>query len=198
MRRLAFCCALALAAAVGPLTGLRPASASVALQLSLEDLVRASRYVVVATAGERYSVWEDLAGGRRMVTYTRLSVERSIVGQPGREVWVRTLGGTIGSIGQYVSGEARLPTGSRSLLFLSEAAGTLVVAALGQGQYPVVTTPAELGGVPRLRASSDRPELVVRKGLSPHLGAAAILSGAALDDAARAIEQAKRTVDDAK
>jgi hypothetical protein len=197
MRRLVFCCALALAAAIAPLIAPAPASASVAVRLSLDDLVRASRYVVVATAGERYSVWEDLAGGRRMVTYTRLSIDRSIVGQPSRDVWVRTLGGTIGSIGQYVSGEARLPAGSRSLLFLSEAAGTLVVAALGQGQYPIMP-PTKLGDVPRLRPSADRPELVVPKGLAPHVGAAAVLSGATVDDAARVIERAKRTLDGAK
>lgn len=197
MRRLAFCCALALAATVTPLVAPVPASASVAVQLSLDDLVRASRYVVVATAGERYSVWEELAGGRRMVTYTRLSIDRSIVGQPSRDVWVRTLGGTIGSIGQYVSGEARLPAGSRSLLFLSEAAGTLVVTALGQGQYPIMP-PTKVDDVPRLRPSSDRPELVVPKGLVPHVGAAAVLSGATVDDAARFIERAKRTLDGAK
>jgi hypothetical protein len=196
MRRFAFRCALMLALGLAPLVASAPATASIAVQLSLKDLVRASRYVVVATAGERYSVWEDIAGSRRMVTYTRLSVERSVVGQPNSEVWVRTLGGTIGSIGQYVSGEARLQTGSRSLLFLSEATGTLIVAALGQGQY-LVTPPTKLDGVPRLRKSFDRPGLVARKG-EGRVGAEAVLSGLTIDDAVRAIEQAKRSVDEAK
>ena len=48
------------------------------------------------------------AKGRRIVTYTRLRIDRMVDGNPQAEVWVRTLGGHVGDIGQHVDGEAVL------------------------------------------------------------------------------------------
>src|SRR5688572_23209766 len=112
-RALALSLALALPAGItlcpgAPLSGARPAAAAVSVLVSLESLTSASTMVVVATAGEKYSVWEDWPSGRRIVTYTKLSVERAVVGSPGTEIWVRTLGGAVGSIAQTVSGEAQI------------------------------------------------------------------------------------------
>jgi hypothetical protein len=186
---------LSAVAIAGPsLEGPREARASVSVRLSLEQLVSASRYVVVAVPEEHRSVWEDLAGGRRIVTYTKLRVERAVVGAPEQEVWVRTLGGVVDKIGQYVAGEAALRTGERSVLFLADVPGALVVTGLGQGHYPL-TLPKD-GPVVRLRASAERPALVPRPG--PTIGAAEVLVGASLDDAIAAIVRAKKAQDGGK
>ena len=95
--------------------------------LTLEELLDRSTYVVVGTAGERHSVWEDLSAGRRIVTYTKITVERAVSGAPDKELWVRTLGGVVDKIGQAVPGEVQLTAGARSLLFLAQVNGVVVV-----------------------------------------------------------------------
>jgi hypothetical protein len=161
------------------------AEASVSLLLSLDELCAASTHVVVATAGERRSVWEDLPSGRRIVTYTRLAVERSVAGAPVKEVWVRSLGGVVGRLGQSVAGEAQMPAGSRALLFLSEARGVVVVAGRAQGHFPVKI---DADGAVRLAPSADAGMLVPRRG--PTISARERLVGRTLDDAASEVTTA--------
>jgi hypothetical protein len=160
----------------------RGADATTARLVTLEELVGYSTYVVVGRAGERHAIWEEMPGGRRIVTYTRVFVERAIVGAPGTELWVRTLGGVVDKIGQSVAGEAQLATGSRSMLFLAKAPLAVVVAGMAQGHFPVVTDDK---GVPRLATSPDTALLVARPG--PTISARERLLGATVDDAASAV-----------
>jgi hypothetical protein len=104
------------ARSVGP----RSAEAAISVVVSVSELVQTSTHVVVAKAVEQKSMWEDTPSGRRIVTYTRVDVERSVIGDAGSSVWVRTLGGAVGSTGQWVSGEAVIAPNSRSLLFLPD------------------------------------------------------------------------------
>jgi hypothetical protein len=132
-----------------PLEGPRIAAASVSIAISLEQLVTGSAAVVVATAAEQRSQWEDLGGARRIVTYTHLTIDRTVAGEPGKEVWVRTLGGAVGKIGQLVPGGARIAIGSQALLFLAKARdGALEVTGMAQGHYPLVAGGAAPGGGP--------------------------------------------------
>ncbi len=169
------------------------ADAHTARILSLEELLAFSTHVVVGTAGEKHSVWEDLPSGRRIVTYTRLTVERVVTGKPGPELWVRTLGGAVGSIGQAVPGEAQLLYGSRSLLFLAEVNGVVVVAAMAQGHYPIVTDDK---GTSRVSASPETGMLVARPG--PVLSARERLVGATVDEAATLVKQTRKALDEKK
>jgi len=169
------------------------AEASVARLLSLDELVAGSTYVVVATAGERRSVWEDMPSGKRIVTYTRLTVERAVVGAPAAEIWVRTLGGVVGKIGQSVAGEARIAGGSRSLLFLAQANGVVVVTAMAQGHYPIVSDDK---GVARVSPSPDPGLLVKRPG--PTLSAHEQIVGGTLDAAVALVQQARKAHDGQK
>jgi hypothetical protein len=71
-------------------------------------------------------------------------VVRSVVAsgqRAGDDVWIRTLGGVVGNVGQQVDGEAVLRVGQTSLLFLSAHAQSVVVTARGQGQFAIVPTP---------------------------------------------------------
>jgi hypothetical protein len=169
------------------------AEAHTARLLTLEELTGISTFVVVATAGEHRSVWEDLPSGRRIVTYTRLAVERIIAGAPGTELWVRTLGGAVDKIGQAVPGEAQLRPGSRAMLFLAQVTGAVVVAAMAQGHYPVV---ADDKGTPRLTPSPETGMLIPRPG--PVIFARERLVGSTVDEAAAMVKQTRKALDEKK
>jgi hypothetical protein len=120
---------------------LRDASALTAIELTVGELLNASSSVVSATGAESVCVWEDTDGARahRIVTYTRVVVDRVLDGQePGAAVWVRTLGGHVGTIAQSVDGEAVLAAGQRHLLFLDRRSdGTHRVVGMSQGLFPL-------------------------------------------------------------
>lgn len=113
-------------------------------RLSLEELAQRAELVVLATPGERGSFWV----GGRIYTRTRVAVEEVWVGEAeaGRGVSVLTLGGVVGTIGQRVDGEARLPPGKRSVLFLVRDAKLEGYRVLGmeQGEW-LVPAPASDG-----------------------------------------------------
>jgi hypothetical protein len=113
--------------------------------IPLGALVNMSEWVVVASVQSAQSQYVTIGGSRRMVTDTILSVDQAIT--PNRSsgnvetaaVTVRTLGGTIGELAQYVPGEAILALGTKQLLFLDEGRdGLLRVSAMAQGQYPLL------------------------------------------------------------
>jgi len=179
------------AAIVSPHTsslGPPPAEAAVSLLVTLDELVQSSSYVVVGTAAEHHSAWEETSSGRRIVTYTRIDVERSIAGEPGSSIWVRTLGGTVENIGQYVSGEAQLTPGSRSMLFLHKEGPLVVVTEMAQGHFPVI---ADDKGVTRLGPSPDAGALLPRRG--PSISAREVLVGATLERGIGAVQEARRS-----
>lgn len=187
--RKVLCAALAALAvaslSVDSRTGLgvgREASASVSVLMSVDELMEASTDVVVATAVERKSQWEDLPSGRRIVTYTRLVVDETVAGAGRTEIWVRTLGGKVGRIGQLVSGEAEIALDARSLLFLADVddgAGhaVTIVTGMAQGHFPI----DESGTEPKLTASPDAGLLLPRRG--PTISAQEVLVGKKLGEA---------------
>lgn len=127
-----------LAAPVAAWLAPRPADAAVSIAYTLKELVKQSPRVMLATAVERNSRWEEIAGSRRIVTYTRMAVLEDVVGDGEGEVWVRTLGGEVGRVGQVVSGEATLAVGEKCLVFLTRSSdGVWLVTGMGQGHYPV-------------------------------------------------------------
>lgn len=196
MKRRAFL--LASAFTIPPIIALSPrapfavgdARAAVSVLLSLDELVSASTFVVVATAGERVSRWEDQPTGKRIVTYTKLTVERAVVGEPAKEIWVRTLGGVVGKIGQSVPGEAHIATGTRAMLFLAQANSALVPVGMAQGHYPIVTDDK---GAARLTTSPDPGMLLPRRG--PSISAQERLVGGKLDEAIALVIKTRRARD---
>lgn len=137
------------------------AEASVSIQLSIQQLTTFADRVAIASSVENLSIWESTDdGGQRIVTYHRVRLERSIVGEGSQELWVRTLGGIVGTIGQRVDGEAVIPKGQRVLLFLKKSDdNNYFVIGLGQGVYHV-----ERGtdGIDRVKRSSSGG-LIIRK-----------------------------------
>jgi hypothetical protein len=133
-------CALGVGvAAAGAVATGGVAHASIAITVLFDELVRDSSAAAVVTATEQRPVWEN----GRIITYTHVHTDRRVGGTLEDEPWVRTMGGTVGTIGQLVDGEPVLTVGKQGLLFLrpvpEQGAGVYEVTARAQGQFPVVT-----------------------------------------------------------
>jgi len=175
------------------------AQASVSIAVTFDGLVRETSLAAVVTPIEQRAYWEN----GRIYTYTRVSVDRVLAGgaadgagaasdKPG-EVWVRTMGGIVGKIGQAVDGEAVLIVGRPSLLFLhSGPPGALEVTARGQGQFPIVVDEKKATRV--IRAGNVgallQPKSRTTQATTPAALAADVIHGRLLDDVARDVASA--------
>jgi hypothetical protein len=158
-----------------------PGQAAVAKALTLSELVKRSRFAVLATALSQESSWQQVGDSRRIVTTTRTRVDELVTGEKPEtsEILVRTLGGRVGKIGQLVEGEAELVVGETALVFTRAAEpGFFAVTAMAQGHYPLVVEAR--GKV--LRASRTLPSLV-----GPDDSAVKRLTGKPLSDALKVI-----------
>lgn len=137
-----------------------PAHATLAREITLRQLVTRADIAVDGVPLEATTVWEDVDGaGKRIVTYTRVRVGETVFGTGSKDVWVRTLGGIVGDVGQTVEGEAELRVGERGMFFLhARGDGTHVVVDMAQGHFPIAV----------LAPPGEKAGLRVR--LSPHLG----------------------------
>jgi hypothetical protein len=166
-----------------------PSSATVVLAISLPELVAASEHVVVAVPTSSRSHWETMGGSRRIVTDTELEVDQSLRGgaAAGSILEVRTLGGTVDEIAQYVPGEAPLRHGKTAVVFLDAGGdGALHVTAMAQGHYPL--SPDDTGTL-RLTPS---PGLDGIRG--PENGAVAALTGRTVEQVRGLIGTVKRAL----
>ena len=171
------------------------AAAATAVELSMSELVGEATLVVAGTPLDSRSVWEGDASshGRRIVTYTRVKVDRVVDGAPRGEVWIRTLGGEVGDIGQQVAGEAVLRVAQPSLLFLKERLdGTQVVVGMSQGQY--LLEPQAAGGVVRVRGPLEGGHhLVPKLQAAPKVATArSTLIGRTLDEVVQLVATERR------
>lgn len=116
-----------------PLVVPSDAQASISIAVTFDTLVERADAAMLVAPVDANSVWE----GKRIVTYTKLRVEKSIAGTGASEVTVKTLGGSVGNIGQAVSGEPVFRPGEQSIVFLRKIDNAFVVVERAQGQYPV-------------------------------------------------------------
>lgn len=155
------------------------AHAGVAIEIGLSQLASRANAVVVGTPIDSRSLWEQSEGRTRIVTYHRVAIEKVAAGKlEGTETWVRTLGGTVGDIGQRVDGEAVLPRGKKLLLFLAARpeGGTRVVA-MAQGAWLLVKG---ADGVERIKPGTERGMIVPNP---ERTSATSELAGRSLDEA---------------
>jgi hypothetical protein len=138
-----------------------PARASIARAASLAALVQASRHVVYGASVDAFAQWEQVGPRKCIVTYSVFRVDHPLDGRAprGSEVTIRTLGGTVGDLGQVFSGEAVVALHERAAVFLRDAGSPDVfsVTAMAQGYYPVAE---DAKGVARLRAAFEAVMLV--------------------------------------
>jgi hypothetical protein len=134
------------------------ASATIVHALSLPALVQGSRRIVVVTALAADPAPRNGSRRRRVVTDTRVRVEEALAKANGidSEVLVRTLGGTVGQLGERVHGQAQLVIGEPCVAFLLQGPdGLHYVNGMAQGHYPLRGTSER-----RLTRSADLPEII--------------------------------------
>jgi hypothetical protein len=134
------------------------ASATIARSMTLQALVQSSGRISVVTALIAESHFEELGRRRRVVTDTRVRVEETLAkgGSVESELMVRTLGGSIGRLGELVHGQARLAIGEQCVAFLLKGPdGLHYVNGMAQGHYPLSSEE-----VRRLLMSPDMPKIV--------------------------------------
>lgn len=134
------------------------ANATIVRSLTLAALVQRSRRIVVVTALDSESHFEDLGRRRRIVTDTRVRVEEKLAKGEGieKELLVRTLGGSVGTLGERVHGQAQLLMGEPCVTFLLQGPdGLHYVNGMAQGHYPL-----RGAAVPKLAASPDLPDIL--------------------------------------
>ena len=153
---------VAAAGTLGVLIG-RPAQASVARALRLEELTGRSQHVLLGEPLDAYSVWERVGERKHIVTYTRVRTHDVFAGADPKsdELMVRTLGGRVGDLGELVHGEALLQLGERSVLFVMPTRAALAVTAMAQGHYPLLK---DARGAERLLRSREARELIGEAG----------------------------------
>jgi MYXO-CTERM domain-containing protein len=169
------------------------ARASVSIAATLDELARESSAVAVVTPVEQDGLWED----GRIVTYTKVRAERVVAGRAPAELWVRTMGGAVGRVGQVVEGEAAFEPGRSSLVFLrahSDAAGSAASSVFGvaegaQGQFPMAI---DAGHRAHLAANANPGQLIAPSAGSLGPFARDVLAGLSIDAAAREIASAWR------
>lgn len=109
-----------------------PAAASVAEALGLTDLVHRADEVALTTTVSRQSRWEN----GEILTDVTLRVNESYKGaaQPGDQVVVTHLGGSVGRIGMTYAGMPSFPVGERALVFARRGKGhALGLVGMSQG-----------------------------------------------------------------
>jgi hypothetical protein len=130
-----------------------PANAGAAVPISLAELVWTSSAIVIGSPLEATSHWEQDGDTRRIVTVSKVEVLQPLDRRAPRDshLYVQTLGGRVGGIGQVVHGEASLDRGHPQVLFLTPGTlGRLRVMGMAQGHYPLRD---DVSGTPRLRQS---------------------------------------------
>jgi hypothetical protein len=118
----------------GMLGGVRSAEASVSLAVHFDDLVERADGAAVVIPQESYSTWE----GSKIVTYTRVRVERPVTGLSSEPFWVKTLGGIVDKLGQSVAGEPVFVAEKSTLIFVKRIESTKVGKAAGAANMLVV------------------------------------------------------------
>lgn len=124
-----------------PADFLQASDTTLALALSLEDMVNQSDVIAIGNCLDTRSVWID----RSLVTLATVSVSESLKGQPGETLTVVLPGGIDVNrkvpIAMTYPGAPRLTPGEDVFLFLnseSEVANGYNIAGFAQGKFSIV------------------------------------------------------------
>lgn len=122
------------------------ASATVAVELSREQLAADADLVVRVTVLDQRSAWN--ADNTAILTWTRLRVSEYLKGAGPAELTLRQIGGEAEGLAQYVPGDPRLAQGAEAVLFLRRGEGVTFLTAMAQSVFYVSRG---VDGVPYVR-----------------------------------------------
>jgi hypothetical protein len=125
-----------------PADTLQASDTTLALALSLEDMVNQSDVIAIGKALDTKSVWVD----RSLVTLVTVAVSESLKGTPGETLTVVLPGGVDANrkfpVAKTYPGAPTLTPGEDAFLFLSsqsEVADSYTIAGFAQGKFSIVT-----------------------------------------------------------
>ena len=116
-------------------TDVSQAAATTLLHMSLAQMARTAKVIVRARCVANATVWDE----GEIWTRTTFDVEESWGGPPGsRQIAVRLLGGSLGSITSHVSGIPRFQPGEDLVLFLEASPnGDFAIVSWQQGTFRI-------------------------------------------------------------
>ena len=114
------------------------ASATTVIPPSFDELVTRAQIIFQGTVTDVRSAWTGEGAQRCIVTFVTFKVEDAIKGNPGKEMTLRMLGGTVGTETMQVSDAPRFTAGDRDVLFV-ENNGRQFIPLVGimHGRYRV-------------------------------------------------------------
>ena len=111
------------------------------IPMSFAEIVDAADTVVVAEAIDSRAEWVTTGSSRAIVTRLTFRVTDTLKGTQRVLLPLEFLGGTVGNVGEEVSGVPRFAIGDRAVLFVSgERAASPIVGHM-QGRFPINTAP---------------------------------------------------------
>lgn len=120
---------------------LQTADSTLALGLSLEDMVQQSDVIAIGSCSETQSVWV----GNSLVTLAKVSVNETLKGNENSDLTVALPGGVDANrkfpVAMSYPGAPRLTPGEDVFLFLNtsdEVSGSYTVAGFSQGKFSIV------------------------------------------------------------
>jgi hypothetical protein len=117
--------------------------ASVVPPLSLDKLIESADFVFTGTVLRVEARWTPTQSGRAIVTHVTFGVERTLKGEPVRELSLEFLGGRIGDMALEVSGVPQFEIGQRSVIFArTRELEVSPLAGFNQGRFRVNRDPA--------------------------------------------------------
>lgn len=125
--------ALAIAAvlALAPMT----AQATISRVVKFDEKVDQAASIIVGRVVSQESSWD--ANRQRILTRSKIAVEKTLKGSPAREITIVTPGGTVGDIAQDYVGVPRFQTGDENVVFVRETGAGPTVLFFDQGAYRV-------------------------------------------------------------
>lgn len=105
---------------------------------SFDELVSRAQSIFQGTVTNVRSEWTGEGAQRHIVSYVTLKVEETFKGNPGNQITLQMLGGTVGSETMEVTDSPKFKVGDRDILFV-ENNGTQFVPLVGimHGRYRV-------------------------------------------------------------
>jgi hypothetical protein len=111
--------------------------ATTAEKLSLEELTRKSKKIVVGRCVSTESRWNEK--NTLILTFSKFSVSENLKGESGGWVTVMTVGGTVNGITQTVSGTSQFAPDEEVILFLEDAKSSQwQPVGLSQGSFRIL------------------------------------------------------------
>lgn len=111
------------------------AEATIARAVKFDEKVDQAAAIVLGRVVSQQSSWD--AAGQRILTYSKLQVEKTLKGFPAQEITIVTPGGVVGDVAQDYVGVPRFRTGDEHVVFVRNTKSGPTVLFLDQGSYRV-------------------------------------------------------------